>query len=141
MSVDVSWYEESRVVYMHCVGEITFEDLRDSNITQAEMITGGVAPVHTIINSIEATNLGVTSLFKFRSAMIDPNTPNIGWIVMVGGDKFLHFLGNMVAQLGGFDFKVVNTMDEALIHITHNDPTLKHLSPTEGQAGTGKEAS
>ena len=108
MPSEARWYEEPRVAFIEVTGQLTLEDLRASSAQLEDMIRTGEAPVHSIIDITKMEKIQVRNLLQFRNAIIDPNTPGVGWTVIAGTDRLVHFFGNVAAQLARVDFKVVS---------------------------------
>ena len=124
MPAEVSWQRESRVIYIRAWGDLTLDEMRESSATQEQYVRQGDPPVHSIIDITDLNDPGVRNLVQFRSAIMDPNTPGVGWIVIVGSNRIIHFMGSVAAQLSGVNLRLVSTVEEAVQTLARVDSTL-----------------
>jgi hypothetical protein len=125
MPVTVSWLYPKRVVFVSFIGHVTLEDVQTQVTLTQESIEAGDTPVHFVIDTtrIEKYNL---SLPEIRTAF-PGHDPRIGWTVVYGPNKVTRFFASILMQLMKSKFQFVDSHDEALAFIAHNDHTLANL--------------
>src|SRR5690349_12699787 len=100
MPIEVSWYQEPRIIYVALKDSITVEDLRTSGVAIQNMVKTGTAPVHELV---EVVKLGrfPTDFSQIRGATGYLRESNMGQVLFVdpGKHTLLEFFINAVDKL------------------------------------------
>jgi hypothetical protein len=125
MPVTVSWLYPKQVVFVTFSGRVTLEDVQTQvTLTQASIVEGD-APVHFVIDTtnIEKYDLSLTEI---RTAF-PGHDERIGWTVVYGPNKITRFFASILMQLMKSKFQFVESHEEALAFLLHNDQRLADL--------------
>ncbi len=124
MAYEIGYSIDQRVIFVRVYGDYTYEDAHDSNVTAIELIRSGVGPVHIIIDSHEMGSFKI-GLSQLRETITMFREPNIGWIIAIGVNPMIRFIGSMVMQMGHVNFRFVENMNDALDTLQRVDLTLR----------------
>jgi hypothetical protein len=125
MPINVSWMYPSRVVFVRFYGIVLFQDVQEQFRETQRCIDEGAAPVHFFIDTADVEKYDL-SLMQIRS-LFPPQDPKIGWTVVYGQSKVTQFFASILMQLVKGKFQFVESKDEALTFIAHQDATLAEL--------------
>jgi hypothetical protein len=125
MAVELSWYEEGRVVVQQFSGTLDEDDVREVARTLKHHADNGVAPVHTIVDVRRVTDVPAT-LDQINRLRTDANMA--GWMIVVGLHPAVRFFARLVSQLRGLNYRPVSTLEDALYFLAHQDSALVHLA-------------
>jgi len=125
MPIEVSWYQEPRIIYAALKGIITVEDLRTSGVAIQNLIKTGTAPVHEVVEVVELGRFP-TDFMQIRSATGYLREPKLGQVMFVDPAKnmLLEFFINAVDKLSRVHVRKVESMAAALAYLRSIDPTL-----------------
>jgi hypothetical protein len=113
------------VVFVRFYGIVLFEDVQAQFRETQRYIDEGTAPVHFCIDTSDVEKYDLT-LMQIRS-LFPPRDPKIGWTVVYGQSKITRFFASIMMQLVKGKFQFVESKDEALSLIAHQDATLAEL--------------
>lgn len=129
MPFEVKWYLEGRVSTARDWGEITIEEMRESNKLSLEHIRNGTPPVHLLLDTRAIDKLPRSFVPMLKEIEAFRQEPNMGWTVMVTNSSLLHFFGVLSSNLIMMPFRAVATYAEANDVLEKIDPTLAGLLP------------
>ena len=122
MAVTVSWLFPQRVVFVRYNGQVTLDDVQ-AQVRQTEAaLAEGEPPVHFVIDTTGIDKYDL-SLSEIRAAF-PGHDPKIGWTVVYGPNRITRFFASILMQLVKSQFQFVESHDEALIFLAHNDQRL-----------------
>lgn len=134
MSNDIKWLVKDHIIIIEYIGTINTEDVIHTTQTSQQWLQSTSNTVH-IINNLTNTE-GVSTDFQKVGTILGVTRDlmkmgNLGAQVAFGTEnRMLKFLSSIVGQMGGSEFRMFDSYDLALAHITHNNPQLKELLPT-----------
>ena len=125
MPIEVSWYQESRIIHAVLKGTITVEDMRTAGVAIQNMIKSGTPPVHELAQVDRLTRFP-TDFKEIRSATNYLKEPNMGRVVLVDPTRnvLLDFFVNAVDKLSRVHVRKLDSVEAALEHLRSVDPTL-----------------
>lgn len=126
MSVDLSWYLENRVIQIVNHGDISDQDMLDSDQPIIDYMNQSQAPlVHLIVDNSKAS---YTPSVKTVTQAKFPKHPQCGWIILVGpANTLMRFANAVVTNLFKTRNRMFDTFDEALDFLNEMDSTLPPL--------------
>ena len=125
MPIEVSWKVPKRIGYVRFYGIVKLEDVQAQIRETEAQIAEAEPPLHFFIDSTEVEKYDLT-LAQIRSVFPGHN-PKIGWTVVYGPSRVTRFFASIMMQLIKGQFHFVESYDEAIEFITHNDPSLREL--------------
>jgi hypothetical protein len=128
MPHQISYLIEKRVIYHHFNGHITIDEIREGSAAAAELIRGGEPLVHDIVDASGVTDLDF-HLRQLFSVANFTKEPQLGWMILVGGNPLVRFFATMLGQVGRVNFHTANNLDEAFAILQRVDPSLADWSP------------
>lgn len=134
MSSNIKWLIEDHIIMIEYTGTITTEDVIHTTQTSKQWLQSTSNTVH-IINNLTKTD-GLSPEFQKVGTILSVTRDllgmdNLGKMIAFGTEnRLLRFLSSIVGQVGGTEFRMFDTYELALDHITHNDPQLAELVPT-----------
>lgn len=113
MPVEVKWHQEGHIIYNRFYGDVSFDDLQESNRLCNQMVVDAPTKIHMIVEITEMDSFP-TQLSQFGDVIkMLSSTPNIGATMIVGANRIARFVTNVVSQLARLEFRMVDTMAEA----------------------------
>ena len=129
MPFEAKWYLEGRVSTARDWGEITVEEMRESNKVSLEHIRTGTPPVHLLIDTSAIDQLPRSFLPMLKEIEAFRHEPNMGWTIMITNSSLLHFFGVLSSNLIKMPFRAVSSYAEANAVLERVDPSLAGLLP------------
>jgi hypothetical protein len=119
---------EKHVIYHRFYGQITIDDIREGSEAAVELIRGGGPLVHDIV---DARGVGDVNfhLKELLNATGFTREPQLGWMILVGGNPLVRFFATMLGQVGRLHFHTANDLDEAFAILQRVDLSLSDWSP------------
>jgi len=130
MPIQVSWYQEKRVVLVQAWGEVSLQDLGDSNVKIAAYIRQGgdtTSLIH-VLAGVRTLKRFPTNLSELRQGNTYLREPALGWVVLVGMSPLVRFLGGMVTQIMQTRFRMFPTFGEAFAFLKSQDEAILKLT-------------
>ena len=129
MPSEVKWYVENRVSITRDWGDLTLEDMRESNAVALENIRQGTPPVHLLLDTRAVGKLPGSFVPMLKEIESFRHEKNMGWTIMVTHSSLLHFFGVLSANLIKMPFSAVSSFEEANTLLKKVDPTLADRLP------------
>lgn len=129
MPSETKWYVEGRVSSARDWGELTVEEMRETNRVFLEHIRSGTPPVHLLIDTSAISKLPKSFIPMLKEIEAFRHEPNMGWTVMVTNNSLIHFFGTLSSNLLKMPFKAVSSYDEVNALLRRVDPSLEGLLP------------
>ena len=126
MAVELSWYEEGRVVYQRFCGVLAVDDVQAVAHALKQQAEKGMLPVHTIVDVRQVTEFPA-SISEINSLKNDADM--MGWMVVIGLHPAVRSLARVMSWLRGVQYRPVSTLEDALHFLARQDAALVHLSP------------
>ena len=124
MPVENSWIVEERVMLTRLIGHLTVEDMAANAQRGTIMIDSGVAPVYSLVDASLIEHFPL-KLNEMKGLTEQGSSDNLGWIIIYGiPNRILAFLATTFVQVIGKNYKVVNTLEDALEFIRNREGTL-----------------
>lgn len=126
MAHTTEWYLENRIILTEFSETLTIEGLVANDSVILDMVQGGQAPVHLVID-VRQLDEFPTNISKIRNSarrylMLD----NMGWMVVVGFDNpIIRFLSSVITQMTDINMIQVDDLDEAMARLQKVDLTLQ----------------
>lgn len=121
MPVEIRWYMPESVLLARYYGDITPDDIYKQYTIGIEMIEAVDTPlVHLIVDTTEVQSFP-QNIMEFKSLLGD-KAQNAGWVVLVGDNKLIRFLTNIISGMMKLHITYVSTVDEALKFVIDRDP-------------------
>ncbi|MBI1259016.1 MAG: hypothetical protein GC204_16220 [Chloroflexi bacterium] len=134
MPFEVKWYVEGRVSSARDWGDLTLEEMRESNVISLEHIRAGTPPVHLLIDTRAVGKLPGSFVPMLKEIESFRHEKNMGWTIMVTNSSLLHFFGVLSSNLIKMPFSAVSTYEEANLLLKKVDPSLEALLPEKWEA-------
>ena len=125
MPIEVSWKVPKRIGYVRFYGVVRLEDVEVQIRETEAQIAEAEPPLHFFIDSTDVEKYDLT-LAQIRSVFPGHN-PRIGWTVCYGQSRVTRFFASIMMQLIKGKFQFVESYEEAVEFIMHNDPTLREM--------------
>jgi hypothetical protein len=129
MPFEVKWVVEGRVSCTHNWGDLTIDEMRQSNVLSLEHIRTGTPPVHLLIDTRAIGKLPGSFIPMLKEIESFRHEKNMGWTIMVTNSSLLHFFGVLSANLIKQPFSAVSTYEAANTLLKKVDPSLAGLLP------------
>jgi hypothetical protein len=114
MPVENSWIVEDRVMLTRLIGHLTIEDMAANSQRGTIMIESGVAPVYSLVDASLIEHFPL-KLNEMKGLTEQGSSDKLGWIIIYGiPNRILAFLATTFVQVIGKNYKVVNTLEDAL---------------------------
>jgi hypothetical protein len=124
MPVENSWIVEERVMLTRLIGHLTVEDMAANAQRGTIMIDSGVAPVYSLVDASLIEHFPL-KLNEMKGLTEQGSSDKLGWIIIYGiPNRILAFLATTFVQVIGKNYKVVNTLEDALEFIRNREGTL-----------------
>jgi hypothetical protein len=124
MAVELSWYEEGRVVYQRFRGVLAMDDVETVARALKEQADQGIAPVHAIVDVRQVTEFPA-SISQISSLRGDGDVN--GWMVVIGLHPAVRSIARVMSWLRGVQYRPVASMEDALRFLARQDAALGHL--------------
>ena len=135
MPYRLSWLVEKRVTYLEYLGELTPDELAESEAANtvylAEAVPElgkGLPLVHIVVDTSKATKMP-TNIGQLRKIIHTNTDERIGWIVTITPNPIFRFLTSVIVQLVGQRMRQCETIAEAIAFLQDIDETLPVISP------------
>ena len=128
MPYQTGWYVDKRVILTRYTGIIGVEDIHGQIDETHTLIEQGTPLIHSIIDLSQIEKwppLNVVN--EFRSMNIESVRERIGWSIIVANNVVLKFGSALFAPIFNLRQRIYSTLDEALIFLQENDPTLPNF--------------
>lgn len=129
MPSETKWYVEGRVTSARDWGQLTVEEMRETNRVFLEHIRSGTPPVHLLIDTRAISKLPSSFIPMLKEIEAFRHEANMGWTVMVTNSSLIHFFGTLSSNLLKMPFKAVSSYSEVNALLSRVDPTLEGLLP------------
>jgi hypothetical protein len=124
MAVELSWYEEGRVVYQRFRGVLAMDDVETVARALKQQADQGIAPVHAIVDVRQVTEFPAS--FSQISSLRGDADVN-GWMVVIGLHPAVRSMARVMSWLRGIQYRPVASMEDALHFLARQDAALGHL--------------
>jgi hypothetical protein len=129
MPFESKWYVENRVSAVRDWGELTLEEMRESNKIFLDHIRNGKPPVHLIVDTRAITKMPGSFIPMLKEIEVFRHEPNMGWTIMVTNSSVLHFFGVLSSNMLKMPLRAVSSYQEANEVLKRVDPTLADVLP------------
>lgn len=123
MPYQIEWHLENHVLMTTYEGELTIDELRESNQNTKDFVENTSHTVHNIVD-INALEKFPTTIKEMIGVADSLKHENIGWFVIIGSNRLQSFVVGVLAQIFGAQIKSVNTLEEALTFLRNVDSDL-----------------
>ncbi|HLV34728.1 MAG TPA: hypothetical protein VKY59_06440 [Spirillospora sp.] len=123
MPIEVEWFVPRRVILQRFYGEITLEDIRQSDELIEPLMAEGIPLIHTIIDASEVESH--PSMKDIQNAATNTKYEGEGWRVLVGAGAIARFIGSIILQLMGQRYRMYDTLEEAVAFLHDQDPSIE----------------
>jgi hypothetical protein len=128
MAQEMNYWVERRVILHRVDGNLTSQEFRDANVKAVRLVQEGTAPVHHVIDAVRLGKVEL-NLKQLSEIVTLLREPNLGWVVLIGGNVITRFLASVMTQQDPVKFRVVDTLDDAVQLIKRMDTTLPDIPP------------
>src|SRR5688572_24554073 len=111
MAVELSWYEEGRVVYQRFRGVLAMDDVETVARALKQQADQGMSPVHAIVDVRQVTEFPA-SISQISSLRGDADVN--GWMVVIGLHPAVRSIARVMSWLRGVQYRPVASMEDAL---------------------------
>jgi hypothetical protein len=127
MAFEIDWYIDKRVMLTRFSGEVSAEDLRQHGAKIETYIQEGDKPLFLIVDTLGMTQYP-TNLKEALEAMGSnrPRSGDVEWTIIVTDNRFINFVGTIVANVFKISVRACKSMGEAEAFIGHH---AEELSP------------
>jgi hypothetical protein len=122
MAHQTSWYIPRRVVLQRLYGTLTIEELKQINSEFEQCLNEGIPMVHVLVD-VSGVERYPIKLHEIAQAM-QHGDEREGWVMLIGANPILKFLGSAITQLAKLRFRTFNTVEEAFEFLKQQDYTL-----------------
>ena len=129
MPFESKWYVEGRVSTVRDWGDLTLEEMRESNRVFLEHIRTGTKPVHLLVDTRAINKLPGSFIPMLKEIEAFRHEPNMGWTVMITNSPVLKFFGVLSSNMLKMPFHAVSSYEEANTLLKQVDPTVADLLP------------
>ncbi len=123
MPTEIYWKIPQRVLYLHYIGHLTVDDVRDSIDQMRAHFEDGTPLIHVILDIGDVS--GYPNLVELRHGLNYERSRKQGWTMFVGAEGIARFISSVLAQLAGNRFRMFETADEAVAFLIDMDETLQ----------------
>ena len=134
MPFAVKWYVEGRVATVYNWGELTVDEIRETNVQLLALVRSGTPPVHLVVDTREVVKLPNSFVPMLREIEVFRHEPGMGWSIMVTHSSVLHFFGMLSSNLTRSSYRAVRDYQEVNEVLRQVDPTLVDLLPEYWEA-------
>lgn len=127
MPVDMTWYVQNRVLYIHVWGEVTEHDMTNMVEKSRAFVDLGTHPVHILSNQLEIEQ-ATFRMNALKDVLERQSRVRMGWMVNVSTNRIASFAITLMAQFGNSRLRQVRTIEDGLAFLTHIDPSLPDLN-------------
>jgi hypothetical protein len=124
---EIGYSIDNRVIYVRFDGDLTTDDALASNVATIELIRGGIAPVHYIVDTRHLKNVRV-NLKQMTEVATFLREPNLGWVIVIGGSPIARFLSSVIMQMKHQNFHFAESLEDAHASLTRVDTSLKEAA-------------
>ena len=124
MAVELSWYEEGRVVYQRFCGVLAMDDVETVTRALKQQADQGIAPVHAIVDVRQVTDFPA-SINQISSLRGDADVN--GWMVVIGLHPIVRSIAQIMSWVRGVQYRPVASTADALHFLARQDAALGHL--------------
>src|SRR5688572_15302383 len=128
MPHEIGYLIDKRVIYHRFSGHVTIDEIREGNTAAIDFIRRGGPPVHDIVDASAVVDVHF-HLKELLSATSFTREPQLGWMILVGGNPLVRFFATMLGQVGRLHFHTANDLDEAFAILQRVDLSLWDWSP------------
>ena len=119
MAIEVTWFEERRIVSIKYSGNVTLEDMREMCKKMLQMLETGVNPL-SINSLVDLRDAGQTE-FTIKEVLSDEliqqlaSHPNQHWQIYIGrNNPFHNMMASVISQNSQLRMRFVDTLEEGL---------------------------
>jgi len=130
MPVEVSWYQENRVILVQVQGDASLEEVSAADEQIISRIQQGsqTTPLVHVIADVRAMTKFPTNLVEVRGTQTYLKEPGLGWVMVVGMSPIVRFIASMITQISQVRFRMMPTFEEAVRFLISRDPAVVDLS-------------
>jgi len=128
MPCEIHYLIDHRVILTRLYGDLSREDSEIFNRQNVDLLTRGASQVHIIFDTTQLQHINL-NIREMLSLMSFTHEPHLGWVFIVGGSPMAKFMGTLVLEAGGVNYRFVNTMDDALATLRRFEPDLLFDQP------------
>lgn len=122
MDFDIVWLVPDRVLCWRTPREITIDMLKQIHAETRPIALNGIPPVHFVLDTLATQrypSIADLSLYRFPEVSAD-----FGWNVLIVISAALRHLLSIILRLSKGRYRVVATMQDAMVFLKQSDPTL-----------------
>lgn len=122
MSHEVKWEVPDKVIYAQLAGDVSIDDVRETNQQIRDYIEEATSTVHCMLDVSDIGKWPMDiQLFKND---VPFNDAKVGYLVFVGANATVNFVGGIVSKLMGKQMQRAKTIDEAMTFLQETDDTI-----------------
>jgi hypothetical protein len=123
MPYQISWHEEKRIIHQRLIGDFDMTDATQAAKATEEYLKQGIGPVHLVID-VSGMKSFPTNMTKIHSISTYLKDPNLGWVVLIGGNSLTNFVTQVISQVIKFRIAQRPNLEQAVAFLGTYDPTL-----------------
>lgn len=129
MSYEFSWHTPDRILLVKVIGNISDQELLDSDAVFIHYLNASPAPkVHIIFDDTRVQHIPKAAVF---AQLTWGQHPKVGWVLSVGLRSSWHrFIAQFMSQFFGFKGRMQPNMEAALAHLYDMDDSLPQPAHT-----------
>src|SRR5687767_4768800 len=108
MAQEMDYWVDRRVILHRVDGNLTSLEFKEANVKAVRLVQEGIAPVHHVIDGVRLGKVEV-NLKQLGEIVTLLREPNLGWVVLIGGNVLTRFLASVMTQQDRVKFRVVDT--------------------------------
>lgn len=128
MAREVKWYLEDYILSVTHTGKFTADDATTIINECMVYFNNAAYPIHVVVNHSETESLtsDLHKITKIRELALPFFThPNLGMMIAYGiENRLIRFFATMAGQLSKREYRLVDTLDDAIEIIQRNDPVV-----------------
>jgi len=128
MAYEIDWVVQNRIVSGRFVDVVSVSEARESSNVITEYVVSGDAPVHLIADLRDMIHSPTSIQVNRQIASPYLNHPNMGWVIIIGGNAFQQFMISVLKRLTSIKVKQTGSYEEALDMLKEIDPSIEQAS-------------
>jgi hypothetical protein len=124
MPFSIQWGIEKRIIHKRYYGDVTLEEFQQAIQETRDYALQGTPLIHTIDDMSAVTSFPIQLGTLIKTVGSVDNTI-FGYTVIVGNDKLMNFLANIVTQKMQARYRPVSTYEEAQSFLMDVDASLE----------------
>ena len=127
MGLTVSWLVEGRIGEVRAFGEVTLEEVLETDQTIHRMLNDkspDTVMVHFIVDFLEVEKFSIP-VQKMSQALTHLKHPSLGWKVLATNNMLIRSSGWLISQVVKVRFRAFTNLQDAATFLIEQDTTLR----------------